>query len=42
MALGLRVLAIEFLAVRERTAAAVTVCLGAAFAIGLVFLLNVQ
>lgn len=42
MALGLRVLAIEFLAVRERTAAAVTVCLGIAFAIGLVFLLNVQ
>ena len=42
MAFGLRVLAVEFLAVRERTAAAVTICLGAAFAIGLVFLLNVQ
>jgi fumarate reductase subunit D len=41
MAFGLRVLAVEFLAVRERTAAAVTICLGAAFAIGLVFLLNV-
>lgn len=42
MALGLRVLAIEFLALREHTAAAVTVCVGAACAIGLVFLLNVQ
>jgi fumarate reductase subunit D len=42
MALGLRVLAIEFLAIRERTAAAVAICLGAAFAVGLVFLLNVQ
>jgi fumarate reductase subunit D len=42
MALGLRVLAVEFLAVRENTAAAVSICLGAAFAIGLVFLLNVQ
>jgi fumarate reductase subunit D len=42
MALGLRVLAIEFLAIHERTAAAVTICLGAAFAIGAVFLLNVQ
>ena len=42
MALGLRVLAIEFLPLREHTAAAVTICLGAAFAIGLVFLFNVQ
>jgi fumarate reductase subunit D len=42
MALGLRVLAVEFLAVREHTAAAVSICLGAAFAIGVVFLLNVQ
>ena len=42
MALGLRVLAIEFLAVRERTAAAVSLCLGAAGAVGLVFLLNAQ
>jgi len=41
MALGLRVLAIEFLAVRERTAAAVSLCFGAGFAVGLVFLLNV-
>jgi fumarate reductase subunit D len=40
LALGLRVLAIEFLAVRERTAAVVTLCLAAAFAVGLVFLLN--
>lgn len=41
MALGLRVLAIEFLSVRERTAAAVSLCLGCAVAVGLVFLLNV-
>lgn len=41
MALGLRVLAIELLAVRERTAATVSLCLGAAFAVGLAFLLNV-
>jgi fumarate reductase subunit D len=41
MMLGLRVLAIEFLALRERTAAAVSLSLGAACAVGLVFLLNV-
>ena len=41
MALGLRVLAIEFLPVRERTRAAILVCLAAAFAVGLAFLLNV-
>ena len=41
MALGLRVLAIEFLPVRERTRAAVSLCLAAALAVGLVFLLNV-
>jgi fumarate reductase subunit D len=41
MTLGLRVLAVEFLPVRERTAAAVSLCLAAAFAVGLVFLLNV-
>lgn len=41
MALGLRVLAIEFLSVRERTGVAVSVCLGAAFAVGLMFVLNV-
>ena len=41
MAFGLRVLAIEFLAVRERTLAAVSVSLAAALAVGLLFLLNV-
>jgi len=41
MTLGLRVLAIEFLAVRERSAATVSLCLGCAAAVGLVFLLNV-
>ena len=40
MALGLRVLAIEFLGVRERTAAAVSACIGAGFVLGLSFLLN--
>jgi fumarate reductase subunit D len=40
MALGLRVLAIEFLGVREHTAAAVSVCIGAGFVLGLSFLLN--
>jgi fumarate reductase subunit D len=42
MALGLRVLAVEFLPWRERTTAAVSLCLAAAFAVGLVFLLNAQ
>lgn len=41
MTLGLRVLAIEFLPIRERTAAAVSLSIAAAVAIGLVFLLNV-
>lgn len=41
MALGLRVLAIEFLSVRERTAATVSLCLAVALAVGLAFLLNV-
>ena len=41
MALGLRVLAIEFLPVRERTRVAISICLAAAFAVGLAFLLNV-
>jgi fumarate reductase subunit D len=41
MTLGLRVLAIEFLPLRERTIAAVSLCLGASLAVGLVFLLNV-
>jgi fumarate reductase subunit D len=40
MALGLRVLAIEFLSVRERTATVVSLCLGAAVAVGLAFVLN--
>jgi len=40
MALGLRVLAIEFLGVRERTGAAVSACIGIGFAFGLSFLLN--
>lgn len=41
MALGLRVLAIEFIPLRERTRIAVSVCLAAAFAVGALFLLNV-
>jgi len=41
LTLGLRVLAIEFLPVRERTRVAVSVCLAAALAVGLLFLLNV-
>lgn len=40
MALGLRVLTIEFLGVRERTAAAVSACIGVGFVLGLSFLLN--
>jgi fumarate reductase subunit D len=40
MALGLRVLAIEFLGVRERTGTAVSVCIGIAIVFGLTFLLN--
>jgi fumarate reductase subunit D len=40
MTLGLRILAIEFLAMRERTAIAVSACLAAGFAVGVVFLLN--
>jgi fumarate reductase subunit D len=40
LTLGLRVLAIEFLGLRERTLAAVAACVGAAFAVGLAFLLN--
>ena len=40
MALGLRVLAIEFLGVRERTGAAVSACIGVGLAFGLSFLLN--
>lgn len=40
MALGLRILAIEVLGVRERTGAAISACLGVGFACGLSFLLN--
>ena len=40
MTLGLRVLAIEFLDFREKTAAIVSVCAAAACAVGLVFMLN--
>jgi fumarate reductase subunit D len=41
LALGLRVLAIEFFSFRERTALAVSFCLTAAFAVGFLFVLNV-
>jgi succinate dehydrogenase subunit D len=41
MTLGLRVLAIELFAVRERTVAVLTVCAAAVFAVGAAFLLNV-
>ena len=41
MTLGLRVLAIEFLPVREHTSLTVSVCLAAAIAVGLLFMLNV-
>jgi fumarate reductase subunit D len=40
MALGLRVLAIEFLAVRERGAIVVSVCVACSLTVGLLFLLN--
>jgi len=40
MALGLRVLAIEFLNIRERTAAVLTSCAAVACAVGLAYLLN--
>jgi succinate dehydrogenase subunit D len=41
LALGLRVLAVEFLPGRERTRFAVSLCLAAGFTVGLAFLLNV-
>ena len=41
LALGLRVLAIEFMPGRERTRLALSICLAAVFAVGLAFLLNV-
>ena len=40
MALGLRVLAIEFLPWRDRTAATVSTCVGAGLLVGLLLLLN--
>lgn len=40
MALGLRVLAVEFFDFREKTLAALSACLTAAFAVGLVFIFN--
>jgi len=40
MALGLRVLAVEFFDFRERTLAALSLCLAAALAVGLIFALN--
>jgi fumarate reductase subunit D len=40
MTLGLRVLAIEFLDIRERTVAVLSGCAAAVFAVGLAFLLN--
>lgn len=42
LACGVRVLAIEFLALTERTAATVAACFAFALACGLLFLLNVQ
>jgi succinate dehydrogenase subunit D len=40
MTLGLRVLAIEFLPIRERTAISVSVCLSIALGFGILFLAN--
>jgi fumarate reductase subunit D len=40
MALGIRVLAIEFLAVRERGAIVVSACVAGSVTVGLLFLLN--
>jgi fumarate reductase subunit D len=40
MTLGLRVLAIEFFDFREKTLAALSLCVAAVFAVGLVFILN--
>ena len=42
LTLGMRVLAIEFLPIRERTAVSVSLCLGAALGVGLLFLLNLR
>lgn len=40
MTLGLRVLAIEFFQFREKTLAALSVCIAAVLAVGLIFILN--
>jgi fumarate reductase subunit D len=40
MALGLRVLAVEFFDFREKTMTALSACVAAVFAVGLVFILN--
>ena len=40
MSLGLRVLAIELLDFREKTLAALSVCIAAVFAVGLIYILN--
>jgi fumarate reductase subunit D len=40
MTLGLRVLAVEFFDFHEKTLAALSACVAAAFAIGLIFMLN--
>jgi succinate dehydrogenase subunit D len=40
LTLGLRVLAVEFLDFRETTLAALSLCLAAVFAVGLIFALN--
>lgn len=42
LACGLRILAIEFLDLRERTAATIAACFAFALACGLFFLLNIQ
>jgi fumarate reductase subunit D len=40
MTLGLRVLAIEFFDFREKTLAALSVCIAGVFAVGFIFILN--
>jgi len=40
MALGLRVLAVEFFDFREKTLAALSACVAAVFAVGLLFIFN--
>jgi succinate dehydrogenase subunit D len=42
MTLGLRVLAVEFFDFHEKTLAALSVCVAAVFAIGLIFMLNLS